>query len=163
MSGVLSKLAIRGLESVVFLSAATIACALIGLVVARYVLNVQVVGLHGIALVAAMWMYMMGALLASYNRSHLEVTFLSQMLTTQYARHIHRLYVSVVTFVIIAFYVYWSYRMFAWSSRFSVTMSELNIPLAVPQSAIYVNALGSIAFALRDVLYSIKLLRNGSE
>ncbi|MFA5610865.1 MAG: TRAP transporter small permease subunit, partial [Alcaligenes sp.] len=118
---------------------------------------------HTIVMVAAIWLYMTGALIASQSRQHLVVDYLSHRLKTPQARAIHRFIVSVLVLIIVVAFAYWTLRMFMWGSRFSATMAELSIPVWVPQSAIGLNAVGSLLYALRDVYQSLMALRQGDD
>lgn len=141
----------RILQAIAILSSVVVALALIYLVAARYWFNLPDTGLHTIALIAAVWMYMTGALLASGKDEHLTVDILVHNLKSPKVVAVHRLVVAVVTLFIIAMFCYWTWRMFVWGSKFSTTMPSLNIPIWVPQLAIALNAVGSLAFALRSV------------
>lgn len=147
------------LEMIAIVSSVTVAIALLYLVVSRYWAVLPDGGMHTIALIAAMWLYMTGALLASYSGDHLSVDILSQQISQAKTKAWHQLLVSLITLFITALFLYWTYRMFSWGARFSTTMPASSIPIWVPQLAIGMNALGSFCFALRDVLQSIKTLR----
>lgn len=122
------------------------------LVIARYVFNWPTTGLHTIILISAIWLYMSGALLASRSRQHLVVDYLAVKIgSNDKLKHWHELIVALIQFVIVLFFVYWTWRMFAWGSRFSTTLPDLGIPIWVPQLAIGFNAIGSTCYALRDV------------
>lgn len=139
------------LQGIAVISSAIVALALIYLVATRYWFNLPDTGLHTIALIAAVWMYMTGALLASGKDEHLTVDILVHNIKSPRLMAWHRLLVSIITLIIIAMFCYWTWRMFVWGSRFSTTMPSLNIPIWVPQLAIAVNAIGSLAFGLRSV------------
>jgi len=150
----------RVLDGLAVLSGLVVVASLVYLVAARYWFNLPTTGLHTIALIAAMWLYMLGALIASKKNQHLSVTILAHQ-TQAYPRWQlwHRLIVSIIVCVIVALFCYWTWRMFTWGARFSTTMPSLNIPVWVPQLAIAVNAVGSLGYALRDVWHAIQGLK----
>ena len=150
------------LEWIAMAAGMTVAFALMWLVAARYWFDLPATGLHTIALIGALWLYMTGALLASRKREHLAVDILAHNLRIPKAQAVHRLVVSAITLIIITFFCYWTYRMFAWGSRFSTTMPSLDIPVWVPQLAIALNAVGSLGYAARDVVQAVNALRNGA-
>ncbi|MBP6019077.1 MAG: TRAP transporter small permease subunit [Burkholderiaceae bacterium] len=149
------------LEWITLVSCAVVALSLLYLVAARYWLNLPDGGMHTLALIAAMWLYMTGALLASRSREHLSIEILAHQLSSPRALAIHRLVVSILVLIIVAIFLYWTYRMFAWGSRFSATMPSFNIPIWVPQLAIGLNAVGSLCYAIRDVRESFLALIHG--
>lgn len=139
------------LEWVVLVSSVLVAGVLAYLVIARYVFNWPTTGLHTIVIISAMWLYMSGALLASRNRQHLVVDYLAVKIGNGRLKEGHELMVALIQFAIVLIFVYWTWRMFAWGSRYSTTMPELGIPIWIPQLAIAFNAIGSTCYALRDI------------
>jgi TRAP-type C4-dicarboxylate transport system permease small subunit len=65
----------RVLDAIVVAASLAVAGVLLFLVAARYLFGWSVVGMHELALLAAMWLYMTGALIASRRREHLAVDF----------------------------------------------------------------------------------------
>lgn len=153
--------ALIALQWLAIVSSIVVAAGLAYVVAARYYLHWPATGVHTIVMVAAIWLYMTGALIASQSRQHLVVDYLSHRLKTPRARAIHRFCVTVLVLLIVVAFAYWTLRMFMWGSRFSTTMAELSIPVWVPQSAIGLNALGSLAYGLRDVYESWMALQRG--
>ena len=154
------RVLLKGLEWLAVLTSVMVALLLFYLVVARYYFNAWPTGgVHALTMVAAMWLYMTGALIASQSRQHLVVDALTAQIVSARAIALHRLLVSCITFVIICIFAYWVYRMFLWGSRFSATLPGLDLPLWVPQAAIGLNAVGSVCYALRDVCQSVSNLR----
>ncbi|MGI3163729.1 TRAP transporter small permease [Pseudooceanicola sp. 200-1SW] len=128
------------------------------LVLARFI-NYSVVGLHELILTAAVLFYMLGAILASRNRAHLAVDFIDQLLTTPRARAIHSLVVAVLTVIVTIFFIWWTWKMFAWGMKRPQWTPAYHIPLWLPQISIMIGALGCFAYALRDVVLSLGALR----
>ncbi len=153
--------ALIALECLAIVSSIVVAAGLAYVVAARYYLHWPATGVHTIVMVAAIWLYMTGALIASQSRQHLVVDYLAHRLQTPRARAIHRFCVSMLVLVIVVAFAYWTLRMFMWGSRFSTTMPALGIPVWVPQAAIGLNAAGSLLYALRDVYQSLMALRRG--
>lgn len=156
-----SAILLKALEWLAVLTSALVALLLVYLVAARYYFNAWPTGgVHAMSLVAAMWLYMTGALIASQSRQHLVVDVLAVQIASPRLIALHRLLVSVITLIIICIFAYWVYRMFLWGSRFSTTLPGLDLPLWVPQAAIGLNAIGSVCYALRDVWHAAQMLRH---
>lgn len=154
------RLLLKGLEWLAVLTSVLVALLLFYLVAARYYFNSWPTGgVHALSLVAAMWLYMTGALIASQSRQHLVVDALTIQIVSPRLIALHRVLVSVITFIIICIFAYWVYRMFLWGSRFSATLPGLDLPLWVPQAAIGLNAAGCVCYGLRDVWQAITQLR----
>lgn len=129
------------------------------LVVARYVLGLSVVGLHELIMLAAVALYMIGAMIASRNRDHLTVDWLAGLITTPRAKAGYDLLIATITVVITIFFMVWAYRMFAWGLVRPQVTPGYQIPLWVPQAAIGVASIGCFCYGLRDVIDAALRLR----
>ncbi|MEO1192985.1 MAG: TRAP transporter small permease [Pseudomonadota bacterium] len=147
------------LSAVAIVTSTLVTGLMVFLVVARYLLGLSVVGLHELILLFAIQLYMAGALLASQRGGHLTVDWLSQRLKPGRPAEWHRLVVAALTLVVTCLFIVWAYWMLSWGLKRPQTTPALGIPLIISQAAIMVGALGSAAFALRDVLRSAKALR----
>lgn len=144
----LFDLVLRGLTLV---TSAVITIALAALVIGRYFLGVSLVGMHEASLLAAMWLYMCGAMLASRRGEHLVVDILANALPSARSRHWHALLVAVLTLVIAGFFAFWVWKMFAWGFQRPQIIPVLNLPLWTAQLPLAFAALAGMAFALRDI------------
>lgn len=133
---------------------------ILALVLTRYVLGWSVIGLHELALLAAMWLYMVGGVIASRRNEHLMVDFLHQRMTNPRTKAWHSVLVSAISVVILCLFVYWAYRLMAWGIRLPQTTSALNISLLIPESAIMFGSLGCLIYAVRDLVVGVSALRN---
>jgi len=148
----------KALEWVALAASAFVAGLLVFLVFSRYVLNWSIVGLNELSVLAAMWLYMIGALLASRRGEHLVVDLVPQLLSNPHAQAVHRVFVALVTLVITCFFIAWTYQMFAWGMKRPQIIPALGLPLWVSQAAIEVAAVGCFAYALRDVVTGMRAL-----
>ncbi|GAA4528095.1 hypothetical protein GCM10023174_16410 [Chelativorans composti] len=151
------------LEWVALITSALVTGLLVFLVVGRYILNWSIVGVHEISLVAAMWLYMAGALIASRRREHLVVDLLPQQLTSARSRARHQILVAVITLVIACFFAAWTYQMLAWGMKRPQTVPGLSLPLWVPQASLAFAVIGCVAYASRDVIAGFKSLAAASK
>jgi TRAP-type C4-dicarboxylate transport system permease small subunit len=147
------------LDAVAIVCSILVTGLMVFLVVARYLLGLSVVGLHELILLFAVALYMGGALIASRRREHLTVDWLAQRLTSPRAQGWHALFVALVTAVCCAFFIVWTYHMFAWGLKRPQTTPGLGIPLWIPQLAILAAALGCSAYAVRDIRDALRLIR----
>ncbi|KLK90084.1 hypothetical protein AA309_27655 [Microvirga vignae] len=154
----LDRITSKVLDWVALAASAFVAGLLVFLVFSRYVLNWSIVGLNELSVLAAMWLYMIGALIASRRREHLVVDLVPQLLSNPWAQAVHRVFVALVTLVITCFFVAWTYQMFAWGVKRPQTIPALGLPLWVSQAAVGVAAVGCCAYALRDVVTGMRAL-----
>lgn len=126
------------------------------LVVGRYVFGWSIVGLLEVIMMFGMWVYMLGALIASRRNEHLVVDFFAQKLGDGRAREAHKLVVACITLAATAFFTLLAWRMMKWGFGHPQTTPGMGIPLWVPQSAILVAAIGSGLYALRDIVLAVR-------
>lgn len=152
-----------GLSAVAILCSLLLAGLLLLLVLSRYVFGWNFVAAHDLSLMASIFLYMSGALIASRNREHLTVTYLETRLSSERARTFQRIVVALITTVVSVFFVYWSYEMVSWGFKRPQTTVSLHIPLWIPQLAIVAAAIGSLCYALRDLIQGIRDLNKQKE
>lgn len=133
------------------------------LVLTRYVLGWNFSAAHDLSLLAAMFLYMTGALIASRRREHLTVDFLPSRLTRPRSRALHKILIAAITTIICALFVYWGYEMFAWGLQRPQTTPALRLPLWIPQLSIMIAAIGCFAYAVRDLLHGLRDLRQSQD
>lgn len=126
-------------------------------VMARF-LGFSFMGALEIVMLFAIWMYMLGSLVASKNKKHLEVDLLALTIKNPKAKVLHSLYVSFLMILISVFFVYLAYKMMAWGVRLPRTTPGLSIPVIFSQSAIFLASLGTLAYSIRDFISSCKSL-----
>jgi len=152
-----------GLHAVAILCSILLAGLLLLLVLFRYVFGWNFVAAHDLSLMASIFLYMSGALIASRNREHLTVTYLETRLPSGRARAIQRIVVALITTIVAGFFIYWSYEMVSWGFKRPQTTVTLHIPLWIPQLAIVAAAIGSFCYALRDLILGFRELGNQEE
>ena len=146
----------RVLDAGALVSSLLVVGLMIFLVVARYVFGWSIVGLLEVIMLFGMWVYMLGALIASRRNEHLVVDLVAQKIADGRARAAHRLVVGCITFAATAFFTLLALRMLKWGISHPQTTPGLGIPLWIPQSAILVAAIGSGLYALRDIVLAAR-------
>lgn len=157
--GIGGSIIARSLDVVAIVSSLATAGLMAFLVLARYVLGLSVVGLHELIMLAAVLLYMTGAVIASRRREHLTVDWLANLLTSPRKRAVHDLIIAILTVIITVFFIVWSFWMFSWGLERPQVTPAFRIPLWIPQAAIGMAALGCFAYAMRDVVHALSRLR----
>ncbi|WP_306152443.1 TRAP transporter small permease [Roseovarius sp. MMSF_3281] len=129
------------------------------LVIARYLLGLSVVGLHELITLAAVALYMTGAVIASRKREHLTVDWIAGSITDPRKKAVHDLLIAVLTIVVTCFFIVWSYYMFTWGMKRPQSTPAYQIPLWLPQLAIGIAAIGCFSYALRDAIDALFRLK----
>ncbi|TFH86457.1 TRAP transporter small permease [Billgrantia azerbaijanica] len=147
------------LNAVAFVTSLLVVGLMLFLILARYVFGWSLVGTLELVMLAGMWLYMTGALIASRRREHLVVDFLELQLRDARLKALHKTLVAVIVTIISACFVYWAQRMLAWGIERPQHTPELSIPLWVSQAAIMLASVGCFCYALRDVWQGIAEFR----
>lgn len=128
---------------------------------ARAALDKPVFGLEELVLLGAMWLYMLGAALASRERSHLSGDFTQIMFKNpQVIRSFHILASFISLFMAIMFAT-WSYDLLYWAVKKGQTTTALKMPWYLSQSSLFVASVLFIFYQLRDLLDDINAFRMG--
>lgn len=146
------------LDAIAVVSSVTVTALMFFLVIARYVLGLSIVGTHELIMLAAVSLYMGGAVIASRKRDHLTVDWLASAIADPRRKAAHDLLIAVLTVIITVFFLVWSYWMFSWGLKRPQWTPAYHIPLWVPQLAIGLAAVGCFAYALRDLIDAAKRL-----
>jgi TRAP-type transport system small permease protein len=144
------------LNIIAFVSSLLVVGLMLFLILARYVFGWSLVGTLELVMLAGMWLYMSGALIASRRNEHLVVDFLELQIRDSRTKALHKTLVSVIVAAISACFVYWAYKMLAWGMVRPQRTPELAIPLWISQASIMVASLGCFCYAVRDVLSGIR-------
>ncbi|MDX1265765.1 MAG: TRAP transporter small permease [Oceanisphaera sp.] len=151
------------LEAAAFMSSMLVVGLMLFLVLARYVFGWSIVGLLELIMLFGMWLYMLGALIASRHNEHLVVDFVELQISDHRLKLMHKALVSLITFVICLFFVVLAYRMLAWGLKRPQSTPGMGIPLWLPQASIMLAAVGCSCYSLRDLLCAVTgILHSGS-
>jgi TRAP-type C4-dicarboxylate transport system permease small subunit len=112
----------------------------------------SVIGLLELATISAMWLYMSGAILATRNREHLVVDFLSLSLKKPRIQAAHNLIVTLIMFALGMFFISLANDMLAFSIKRPQTTPALSLPLLLPQAALIAGAIFTTTYAVRDLV-----------
>lgn len=148
----------RTLDMLAVIASVAVTGLMVFLVVARYLLGLSVVGLHELIMLAAVALYMIGAIIASRKRDHLTVDWVAGNITQPRKKAAHDLLIAVLTVIITIFFIVWAYHMFTWGMKRPQVTPAYQIPLWVPQLAIGVAAVGCFCYGLRDVIDAARRL-----
>lgn len=137
---------------IVIATSAIITGIIFFMVIARYALEWSVIGADEIALVSAMWLYMVSALIASRRAEHLVVDFIPQQISSPRLLNLHQRIIALIMVGTTAFFIYLSWRMLGFALKRPQTTAGLSIPELIPLSAVMLTSIGCFGYALRDLI-----------
>ena len=128
-------------------------------IVTRSVFNSPMFGLEEIILFSVMWLYMLGAALASRERSHLSADFVSVVFTDPSWRHRMHLLATCISLVMVCAFVIWSFNLLNWGLNMQQSTPVFQLPLYLSQSSLFCASVLFLFYTLRDLLNDIQALR----
>ncbi len=128
-------------------------------VVSRYIFSHSFQSLPEIYLILVMWLYMLGAPLASHNNSHLRIELFEKIIKSPAKLRLYHFVVSCVSLVILVFFVRWSYGLLEWAIRRPQTTDVLYIPWIYSQISIFVCSIMMFGYGVKDVIGRFLKLR----
>ncbi|MCW8357064.1 MULTISPECIES: TRAP transporter small permease [Marinomonas] len=121
-------------------------------VFSRSILDTPVFGLEELVLISAMWLYLMGAVLAAKDRSHLTADFVSVLFKNKKMIAGMSILATVISFVMALYFVSWSYELLAWSVKKSQITPVFKLPWYLSQSSLFVGSVALVFYLVRDFI-----------
>ncbi len=142
----------RVIKPIVVVLSLFIAFSMVFGIVSRSVFNTPLLGLEELILFSVMWLYMLGASLASREGSHLSADFINTYVTNKaLKRNIHYLTLAISTIAILAFTV-WSYSLFEWGITMRQSTPVFQLPMYLTQSSTFIASLLFLFYMFRDIV-----------
>lgn len=136
-----------------------VALAMVFGIFARSVLNTPLLGLEELVLFSVIWLYMLGAALASQERTHLTADFVHILTDNKQVHQSIRVAASIISMVMAIVFLIWSYDLLAWGLAKRQSTPVFQLPLYASQGSLFVCSLLFVFYALRDVINDVKSLR----
>jgi len=134
----------------------SVALLMIAEISARHLFEHAFRGLPEIYLLLVMWLYMLGASLASANRSHLRISILDMLITRPRARQVYDLVIAAMTLIILLFFVRWAWGLVAWGIKRPQTTPILYLPWLSSMLSIFAASLLTTAYGIRDLIQAVR-------
>ncbi len=122
----------------------------------RAVLGTPVFGLEEIMLLSVMWFYMLGAALASRERSHLSADFVRVMSSNPKIWRAAALFSTVVSLIVAVLFSTWAWELFIFGLERGQSTPVFGIPWWVSQSSLFVASVLFVIYLLRDLVHEIR-------
>ncbi|WP_265516864.1 TRAP transporter small permease [Nitratireductor luteus] len=120
------------------------------------VFGAPVFGLEEIMLLAVMWFYMLGAALASRERSHLSADFVRVISKNPKVWRVAALFSTAVSLGIAVLFSTWAWALFSFGLERGQSTPVFGIPWWTSQSSLFFASLLFIVYLVRDLLHEIR-------
>jgi TRAP-type C4-dicarboxylate transport system permease small subunit len=125
-------------------------------IVTRFVFRSPLFGLEEITLICMMWLYMIGAVVASHKRAHLDAEMMELVTSRKRVLALIRALATFVTLIIAGFILAWSYSLFAWGLEKQQGTPVFRIPWVVSQSSLFFASIMFVVYLLRDLFRDLR-------
>lgn len=122
----------------------------------RAVLGTPVFGLEELILMGAMWLYMLGAVLASRDRTHLCADFVQVATDNQRIISFMHLLATMVSLFMAVMFATWSYDLMVWGLQKGQTTTVFHLPWYLSQSSLFVASTLFIFYLIRDFCHDLQ-------
>lgn len=160
-NGLLDRMVVKGLSTAVVVLGLFLAFGITAGIVFRVLFDTPLFGLEELVLMAAMWLYMLGAGLASHERSHLSADFVQVFSKNRKVTSVFKVISTCIALVMAGFFISWSYSLVAWAVERGQVTPVFSIPLYVPQASFLVASVLMFVYLVRDLVGDIRSLMNG--
>ncbi|SDP81454.1 TRAP transporter small permease [Desulforhopalus singaporensis] len=120
-------------------------------VFSRIIIGTPMFGLEEIILMTVMWLYMLGAVLASRERSHLAADFVQVVSRNPKVIYFVHLLASIISLIIAIYISTWCYDLMTWAFAKKQTTPVFNLPWYYSQSSLFVASLFFLLYLVRDI------------
>jgi TRAP-type C4-dicarboxylate transport system permease small subunit len=125
------------------------------LVLDRVAIGSSWMGTHELALMAAMWLYMIGAIVALRNREHIAVDYIAGKVTDPRWANVLAMTKAVIVLIVTVFFARLALDLLNWSIMRPQRTPALGLSQLWAQSAIIVAAAFAVIYAIRDLVVAI--------
>jgi len=120
----------------------------------RYVFHYPGMEVEEVAALAAFWLYFVGAIYGSYERTHIKAELIHLIFKKPRRYALVRVITSCITLTLALIMCYWGYTYFIWGIQMGEESRVLRWPMIYTQSSIFVGAiLMSFYFLVELVAY----------
>ena len=129
-------------------------------VVSRYFLGYPIWGWEELAMLCAMWLYMIGAAMAAHDRSHLKTEIMPLLVKDPQKLRLIEALATFIALVMAGFMTYWSCDLFLWGLKYRQETPIFGIPWVVAQSSMFLAAILISVYFLHELVDNIRSIFN---
>lgn len=122
-------------------------------VISRYVFEVAISGLDEITGHTAVWLYLMGAAYASYERSQIKAEMVHLVVKSERVLALIRGIATTIAAVVAGFMVSWSFDYVLWSIKKHEVTPTLQLPTVYFQISILIGAVIMCYYFIREAVF----------
>ncbi|MBE0465339.1 MAG: TRAP transporter small permease [Halomonadaceae bacterium] len=148
----------RVITPIVSIIGVFVALAFVVGIIARSYLGIAFFGMEELILIAVIWFYMLGAMLASKEGAHLQADFIPVIVKNEKVVVIFRIAATVISILMAGLFISWSNELFQWALKRNQTTPVFSIPIYVSQASLLIAAVFMTLYLVRDLVNEIRTL-----
>src|SRR5690554_56288 len=129
-------------------------------ITARSILGIALFGVEELILLAVVWLYMLGAILASKERAHLQADFVPVVVKNETVIITVRIVATVISIGLAGLFILWSHQLLQWALARGQSTPVFSVPMYVVQASLFVAAILMTLYLLRDLFSDIQALKD---
>lgn len=145
-------------QIVVFAASIAIAGLMCAIVLLRYVFRTDLHGMEEIVVFVGIWLFFIGASLASHRQEHITADVVPQFLAHPVLRNAVVLFTTLVSFVVAALAAWWAWQWLLWGFQRPAYSTVHGIPMTVTHLAVFTGFVLMGLFTLRDTASQLRAL-----
>jgi TRAP-type C4-dicarboxylate transport system permease small subunit len=131
------------------------------LVLDRIAIGTSFMGTHELALMAAMWLYMVGAIVAMRNREHIKVDYLAGKITHPVLGALLSVVTALIVLGVALFFARLAQDLVLWALARPQRTPALGLSQLWAQAAVALAAGLAVVYAVRDLAVAVVSLARG--
>lgn len=151
----LDALLIRIIHPILIVVGLSVATLLAVGIFSRAILGAPIFGLEELMLIGIMWFYMLGAALASRERSHLSADFIKVMTRNQKIWKVAGIASTAISLLVACMFVTWAWDLASWGVKKGQSTPVFGIPWWISQSSLFVASILFVIYLTRDLIQEI--------
>ncbi|MCE8021872.1 TRAP transporter small permease subunit [Halomonas sp. MCCC 1A11036] len=121
-------------------------------------LGISLFGMEELVLFAVVWFYMLGAVLASKDRAHLQADFIPVMVKSEALALTIRIVATVISMLMAGLFMLWSHELLQWAFSRRQSTPVFSLPIYIAQASLFIAAVFMTLYLVRDLVSDIKAL-----
>ncbi|WP_404405198.1 TRAP transporter small permease [Pelagibacterium halotolerans] len=151
----LDAIVVRIIQPILIVVGLLVAALLTVGIFSRVVLKTPIFGLEEIMLLSIMWFYMLGAALASRDRSHLAADFVRVLSKNPKVWRAASIVSTAISLGVAIMFVTWAWSLFSFGLERGQATPVFAIPWWVSQSSMFVASILFVIYLTRDLILEI--------
>ncbi len=149
-------------KGILILTSLLLSSLMVTEVIGRYFLDSDIWGWEELAMICAMWLYLMGAAMAANDKSHISTEVMQLMIKNEQSQRIIKALTTLIALVLAGFMIYWSFDLLWWGLQQNPLTPVYGLPWTISQSSLFFGSILITIYFLRDFIQCIlSVVRHG--